>query len=140
MESLIDQRYRLDLIKYHLDGFEEKQGKSVFYCPLCQIFRHQGKYVQKKGGMFWCAQWNAWRFNCVKCLQQATTMYLYLMRVNPIMARQYQRERFHTGCTGKGTDCPNPANSVQRAEGSRPIQLIEQEELYQRPKTAGLKG
>jgi hypothetical protein len=107
MESVIDQRYRLDLIKYHLDGFENKKGKSVFYCPLCQISRPQGKYVQKKGGMFWCAQWNAWRFNCMKCLPM-TSMYRFLEKVNPEMARRYQIERWHSGTTGWGHDCPTP--------------------------------
>ena len=68
MESLIDQRYRLDLMRYHLDNCEERQGKTVFFCPLCQFNRPKGKYAQKKGGMFWYAQWNAWRFNCMKCL------------------------------------------------------------------------
>ena len=108
MESLIDQRYRLDLIKYHLDGFEEKQGKAVFFCPLCQLQRPQNKYVQKKGAMFWIEQWNSWRYNCAKCLQQSTTLYYYLLKVNPEMAKRYQRDRFHAGRTGKGFDCPNP--------------------------------
>lgn len=107
MESVIDQRYRLDLIKYHLDGFENKKGKLVFYCPLCQFSRPQGKYVQKKGGMFWCAQLNAWRFNCMKCLPM-TSMYRFLEKVNPEMARRYQIERWHSGTTGWGHDCPRP--------------------------------
>ena len=108
MESLIDQRYRLQLIEYHLEGFEEKSGKSVFFCPLCQFSRPQGKYVQKKGGMFWCAQWNAWRFNCAKC-QPMTSMYRFLEKVNPELARRYQRERWNSGTTGRGHDCPLPA-------------------------------
>jgi hypothetical protein len=108
MENMIDERYRLDLIKYHLEEVEDKSVKMIFYCPFCQFSRPRNKYVQKKGAMFWCVQWNAWRFNCVKCLMQATTMYRYLLLVNPAMARQYQRDRFHAGRTGKGFDCPNP--------------------------------
>jgi len=107
MESKIDERYRLDLIRYHLEGFEEKNGKSIFYCPLCQNDRSLGKYYQKKGGMFWNSVCNSWRFNCKKCLPM-TTMYRYLMLVNPLMGRAYQRERWHSGTTGKGRDCPNP--------------------------------
>ncbi len=107
MESLIDQRYRLRLIQYHLDGYEEKQGKVVFFCPLCQLQRPQGKYAQKKGGMFWIPQWNTWRFNCAKCLLM-TSMYRYLAKVNPELARKYQKERYHSGTTGKGHDCPSP--------------------------------
>jgi hypothetical protein len=108
MENMIDERYRLNLIQYHLEEVEDKGVKMIFYCPFCQFSRPGGKYVQKKGAIFWCDQWNAWRFNCVKCLRQATTMYRYLLLVNPAMARQYQRDRFHAGRTGKGFDCPNP--------------------------------
>ena len=114
MESMIDQRYRLDLIQYHLTGFEQKNGKSVFFCPLCQLQRPQGKYVQKKGGMFWIPQWNAWRFNCAKCLQM-TSMYRYLEKVNPELARKYQKERYHSGTTGKGRDCPTPRDQMGSA-------------------------
>jgi len=103
---MIDERYRFDLIRYHLEDFEVKNGKSIFYCPLCQQYRPPGKYCQKKGGMFWNPTFNAWRFNCMKCLP-ATTMYRYLMLVNPVMGRAYQRERWHSGTTGKGRDCPN---------------------------------
>ena len=109
MESVIDERYRLDLVGCQLEGVEQRQGKTIFFCPLCQFNRPKHKYIQKKGAMFWCEQWNAWRFNCVKCLKQATTMYRYLLLVNPVMARQYQRDRFHAGRTGKGFDCPNPS-------------------------------
>ena len=108
MESIIDERYRLNLIQYHLEEVEDRSGRKIFFCPLCQSDRPKNKYAQKKGAMFWCDQWNAWRFNCMKCLRQATTMYRYLMLVNPVMAKQYQRDRFHAGRTGKGTDCPNP--------------------------------
>jgi len=111
MESVIDQRYRLDLINHYLDGYEEKQGKAVFFCPLCQVSRPSGKYVQKKGGIFWCAQWNAWRFNCMKCLPM-TSMYRYLGRINPEMARRYQQDRWSSGSTGKGHDCPDPVNKL----------------------------
>ena len=107
MESPIDQRYRLDLIQHYLEGYEEKPGKAVFYCPLCQLNRPRGKYVQKKGAMFWNEYFNAWRFNCKKCLPM-TTMHRYLEQVNPEMARLYQRERYQSGTTGRGHDCRNP--------------------------------
>ncbi len=113
MESVIDQRYRLDLIGHYLEGYEEKQGKAVFFCPLCQLQRPQGKYVQKKGGMFWIPQWNAWRFNCVKCLPM-TGMYQYLMKVNPALGNKYQNERYQSGTTGKGHDCPAPQDALDR--------------------------
>ena len=122
MESVIDQRYRLDLIRYHLEGFEEKQGKSVFFCPLCQLNRPKGKYVQKKGGIFWNPQWNAWRFNCVKCLPM-TTMHRYLEKVNPELARRYQRDRWHSGTAGWGHDCAAPQSVVGVSTGSNNRQV-----------------
>ena len=111
MDSVIDQRYRLDLIKYRLEEFEERPGKAVFYCPLCQFNRPRGKYVQKKGGMFWVSQWNAWRFNCKKCLSM-TSMYRYLEMVNPDLARRYQHDRWQSGTTGWGHDCPTPKRII----------------------------
>lgn len=106
MESPIDQRYRLVLMQYHLDGIEEKHNKTKFYCPFCQSSRPTNKFVQKKGGMFWIPQWNTWRFNCLRCLPM-TGMYQYLMKLNPELGRGYQQERFHSGTTGKEHDCPN---------------------------------
>ena len=108
MESPIDERYRLMLLDLQLEGVEIKNGgsKYVFCCPMCQIGQNNGKYKNRKGCMFWVAKWNAWRFNCMRCLHNATTMYKFLLAVNPSMAREYQRERHHSGTTGKGHDCP----------------------------------
>jgi len=117
MESVIDERFRLDLIKYHLDGYKEKSGVAVFFCPLCQFNRPKGKYTQEKGAMFWVSEWNSWRFNCKKCLP-TTSMYRYLQKVNPAMARSYQRERAHAGTTGWGHDCPSPDCLVGVSTGS----------------------
>jgi hypothetical protein len=74
MESMIDQRYRLELINRHLEGFEEtpsKKSSAVFYCPLCQGQRKIAKYHQKKGAYFWNAQSHSWRFNCISVIQLA---------------------------------------------------------------------
>lgn len=49
--------------------------------------RHQRKIFQKKGAMFWCAQWNALGFNCVKCLP-TTSMYRYLEKAKRETARR----------------------------------------------------
>ncbi len=117
MESVIDERYRLDLIKYYLDGYKEKQGKAVFFCSLCHFNRPKNKYTQEKGAMFWVSEWNSWRFNCKKCLP-TTSMYRYLEKVNPAMARSYQRERSHSGTTGWGHDCPSPDRYVGVSTGS----------------------
>ena len=120
MESLIDQRYRLELIQYCLEGYEMKQGKEIFFCPLCQFDRPKTKYVQKKGGMFWKPQWNAWRFNCAKCLP-LTSMYRFLEKVNPELAKRYQRERWISGTTGWGHDCPSPNEQVLDASTPFPM-------------------
>lgn len=108
MESRIDRMYRNKLEEWYLEGLEQKKGMHVFYCPFCQLNRKQGKYYQKKGAMIWIEKWNAWRFNCKKCDHKHTTLYKFLLGVNPSMAYQYQAERYAAGKTGKGTDCPNP--------------------------------
>lgn len=43
----------------------------------------------------------------MKCLPM-TSMYRFLEKVNPEMARRYQIERWHSGTTGWGHDCPTP--------------------------------
>jgi hypothetical protein len=43
----------------------------------------------------------------MKCLPM-TGMYQYLMKVNPDLGKRYQKERYHSGTTGKGHDCPRP--------------------------------
>jgi hypothetical protein len=48
MENMIDERYRLDLIKYHLDEVEEKSGKTIFFCPLCQFNRPEKQIHSKE--------------------------------------------------------------------------------------------
>ena len=37
-----------------------------------------------------------------------TGMYQYLRKVNPELGKRYQMERYASGTTGKGHDCPNP--------------------------------
>jgi hypothetical protein len=109
MESPIDERYRLEMSSYYLEGLEQKTGSMhVFYCPFCQCNRTKGKYHQKKGGMFWVKEWSSWRFNCKKCDHSHNTMYKFLLAVNPSMAHNYQTERYIARRSGKGTDCPNP--------------------------------
>ena len=118
MESAIDQRYRLELISKRLEGFEEtpsKKSSAVFYCPLCQSQRNREKYHQKKGAYFWNAQSHSWRFNCVKCHPTGISMYNYLAMLDQEMARRYQMDRWQSGTTGKGHDCPNPPAIAERS-------------------------
>ena len=117
MESMIDQRYRLELIAKHLEGHEEtpsKKSSAVFYCPLCQASRNREKYVQKKGAYFWNAQSNSWRFNCIKCHPTGMSMMNYLNLIDKSLARKYQMDRWQSGTTGKGHDCPGPPSTEKR--------------------------
>ena len=119
MESLIDQRYRLELIAKHLEGHEEtptKKSAAVFYCPLCQASRNKEKYVQKKGAYFWNAQSNGWRFNCIKCHPTGMNMMNYLNLIDQTLAKKYQMDRWQSGTTGKGHDCPSPQVSLEGSE------------------------
>jgi len=119
MESPIDERYRLDLISYQLEGVEAKNGgsKFIFYCPFCQISRVSGKSTNKKGGMFYVDDHRGWRFNCKRagCLS-TTTFYRFLLKLNPLMAEKYQRDREASGLTGKGTDTPKIRRNRKRDE------------------------
>jgi hypothetical protein len=111
MESPIDERYRLTLIARYLQDYEESsvhKCKAKFFCPLCQGSRKSGRYYQKKGAYFWHQASNSWRFNCVKCHPAGMSMYSYLLKINAKLASEYQMERWHSGTTGKGHDCPNP--------------------------------
>ena len=122
MESLIDQRFKLALIeKRYLEDYEESathKCKAKFFCPLCQTGRKKGKFYQKKGACFWHPESNSWRFNCIKCHPAGMSMYKYLSKVNSKMADAYQMERWHSGTTGKGHDCPNPKWSSIHLEES----------------------
>jgi hypothetical protein len=113
MESPIDQKYRLKLIKNHLNEYKEsstKKYKATFFCPFCQQNRVKGKYYQPKGAIFWQVKSNSWVFNCVnnKCLGKGYNMFNYMNMLNPTLAKQYQTERWHSGTTGKGHDCSEP--------------------------------
>jgi hypothetical protein len=115
---MIDQRYRLELINRHLVGFEEtpsKKSSAVFYCPLCQGQRKSAKYHQRKGAYFWNAQSHSWRFNCMKCHPTGKSMFNYLNLIDQGMARRYQMDRWQSGTTGKGHDCPNPPAISERS-------------------------
>lgn len=119
MENPIDQRYRLDLIAYQLEGVESKDGgnKFTYYCPFCQVNRNPAKYANKKAAMIFYNKWNAWRFNCMgKGCLHSTTFYRFLSKLSPKQAENYQREREDYGLTGKGTDTPKIRRNKKRDE------------------------
>jgi hypothetical protein len=113
MESAIDQKYRC-LLEGNLEGYEEcinQRYKAKYFCPECQTNRIKGKNYQKKGAVFWHQKSNSWRFYCVnnKCsANQGLSMYNFMGRLSQRLAKRYQLERWHSGTTGWGHDCPNP--------------------------------
>ena len=111
MESSIDKNYRNQLINKYLEGYEESAGlkcKAKFFCPLCQSSRKKERYCQKKGACFWNVTSHSWRFNCIKCHPKGIGLFNYLSKVDSQMASKYQLERWHSGTTGWGHDCPTP--------------------------------
>ena len=117
MENPIDEKYRLDLIFYQLEGVESRNGgnKFIYYCPFCQANRNPNKYANKKAAMIFNSEWNAWRFNCRNWnCQPATTFYRFLLRLSPDQAKNYQREREAIGLTGRGTDTPKIRRNRKR--------------------------
>lgn len=114
MESPIDERYRLMLLEYYLQNAEEREAgkKWIFSCPLCSPFaRTEAKRREKKGALLWNAIQNSWLFNCKKCTD-STTFFRFLEKVNPEIARRYQRDRWHSGTTGRGHNCGAPKRIV----------------------------
>jgi hypothetical protein len=109
MESVIDERYRLLLIEHQVEGaeYKAKDNKWIFCCPLCSPYaKSKAKAKHKKGTLLWNAERSRWVFCCHRC-GISTTFYRFLMLVNPQLGRQYQRDRWHAGTTGKGSDCPD---------------------------------
>lgn len=114
MESPIDERYRLMLLEYYLQNAEEREAgkKWIFSCPLCSPFaRTEAKRREKKGAILWNAVQNSWLFNCKKCTD-STTFFRFLEKINPEIARKYQRDRWHSGTTGRGHNCGAPKRIV----------------------------
>ena len=122
-ESPIDEMYRLKLFEYYLkdplSGLTATGNpKWQFICPFCgTISSKEYKKKHRRAALLWNTTQNSWLFNCKKCLP-TTSMYRYLEKVNPAMARSYQRERSHSGTTGWGHDCPLQERLVGVSTGS----------------------
>jgi len=115
MESMVDERYRLLVLQHQVEGAEYKKSdhKWIFCCPLCSPYaRTNAKAREKKGVLLWNGIQNSWVFCCHRC-GISTTFYRFLMLMNPQLAKTYQRERWHSGTTGKGHDCPDPPPLVR---------------------------
>jgi hypothetical protein len=117
-ESLIDERYRLKLLEYYLDGAKEVMNsggatKWVFVCPFCgPLGRTEGMRTHKKGSLLWNVKQNSWIFACAKkgsmaCMNHKTFGNL-ISALNPRLGEAYKRDRWHSGTTGKGHNIGAP--------------------------------
>jgi hypothetical protein len=118
-EGSIDERYRLMLLNQYLKNIKEVPvasggSKWVFSCPFCSsLGRTEAKRNERKGALLWNATQNSWIFYCVRqgsaeCSGRGKTLEGFLSALEPELVEQYRRDRWHSGTTGKGHNCPNP--------------------------------
>ena len=118
-ESPIDQRYRLLLIKQYLKNLKEVPvarggSKWIFCCPFCSTLgRTEAKRNERKGALLWNDLQNSWVFYCAKkggpdCSGGGKTLEKFLSALEPELAEQYRKDRWHSGTTGEGHNCRAP--------------------------------
>ena len=118
-ESPIDQRYRLLLLNQYLKNVKEDPvagggSKWVFCCPFCSsLGRTEAKRNERKGVLLWNDLQNSWVFFCarqgnVECSGGGKTLEKFLSALDDELAEKYRMERWHSGATGKGHNCPSP--------------------------------
>jgi hypothetical protein len=117
-ESPIDQRYRLLLLNQYLKNAKEVPvacggSKWVFCCPFCSpLGRTEAKRNERKGALLWNDLQNSWVFYCAKkgspeCSGGGKTLEKLLSALDDDLAEQYRRDRWNSGNTGKGHNCPD---------------------------------
>jgi hypothetical protein len=122
-ESPIDKRYRLLLFNRYLKNVEEvtingRRSKWIFSCPFCSPFaRTESKRNERKGVLLWNDLQNSWVFYCerhgsAECSGRGKTFEKFLSVLDPELAEQYRIDRWHSGTTGKGHNCPHPQSVV----------------------------
>ena len=118
-ESPIDQRYRLLLVNRYLKNVKEIPiarggSKWVFCCPFCSsLGRTEAKRNERKGALLWNDLQNSWVFFCTKkgspeCSGGGKTFEKFLSALDDDLAEQYRVDRWKSGTTGKGHNCPDP--------------------------------
>ena len=123
-ESHIDERYRLLLINRYLKNVEEvtiagKRSKWIFSCPFCSpLARTESKKNERKGVLLWNDLQNSWVFYCARhgsaeCAGGGKTLEKFLGALDNDLAEQYRIDRWHSGTTGKGHNCPLPNGSTR---------------------------
>jgi hypothetical protein len=123
-ESLIDERYRLLLLSRYLKNIKEVPvasggSKWVFCCPFCSsLARTDAKRNERKGALLWNDLQNSWVFYCAKkgnpqCSGGGKTLEKFLSTLDVDLAEQYRIDRWNSGTTGKGHNCPDPKSTQQ---------------------------
>ena len=123
-ESPIDERYRLLLLNRYLKNVKEVPvaggvSKWVFCCPFCSsLGRTEARRNERKGALLWNALQSSWVFYCAKkgspqCTGGGKTLEKFLSALDEEMAEQYRIDRWNSGTTGKGHNCPNPESKQE---------------------------
>lgn len=115
MESLIDREYRLNLFQFYIqDALEAARGRKwLFPCPFCSpLARTDAKKRHRKAALLWNSVQHSWVFSCARqghCECQRSKSFPRLIQaLNQDLFRRYQLDRYHSGTTGKGHNCPHP--------------------------------
>lgn len=118
MESPIDERYRVLLMKHYLENakevpFYDALNKWVFVCPFCgPLGSTTSKKKHRKAALLWNATQHSWVFSCAKKGSVVCTRGMNLgnliSALNPALGEAYKRDRWHSGTTGKGHNCGAP--------------------------------
>ena len=118
MESPIDERYRVLLMKHYLENAKEVPfygviKKWVFVCPFCgPLGSTTSKKKHRKAALLWNATQHSWVFSCAKKGSVVCTRGMNLgnliSALNPALGEAYRRDRWHSGTTGKGHNCGAP--------------------------------
>ena len=123
-ESPIDERYRLLLPNQYLKNIKEVpvasgSSKWIFCCPFCSsLGRTEAKRNERKGALLWNDLQNSWVFFCAKkgsseCSGGGKTLEKVLSALDDDLAEQYRIDRWNSGTTGKGHNCPDPKSFQQ---------------------------
>ena len=118
-ESPIDERFRLIAVNRYLKNVKEVPlasglSKWVFCCPFCSAMgRTEAKRNERKGVLLWSDLQNSWVFFCAsqgssECSGGGKTLERFLSALDHDLAEQYRMDRWHSGTTGKGHNCPSP--------------------------------
>ena len=121
-ESPIDKRYREKILEYYFDqpllkGCQ-RHPKWVAPCPFCSPGRKsESKRNEKVCALIWVESWNTWTFTCKRdaCAYKKLSFPRLIEALNPVLYREYKRERLHSGSTGNGRKSGPPSITGQHS-------------------------